>query len=277
MFTTEYLKDTIIQPLIDNLSNYKELLIQILIALAVVFAAWFIAKIVQLIIKLLLRILHFDKIADGTGITKFLESGGLFNIPSTTVSNLFYWIIIFVGFTVAVNIFTTQSAFQIVDRLILFIPQALVGVFIFIIGMAIAVFLSKMIQSAIVRTGIRENVASFLQKIVFASIAVFSLLLGLSQLKVQDRVIAIVIENILEYSFLGLAIAFGLGGRYIASDIIAAFKLRKIYHKGAEISYDKVKGVLKEIGMFDSLVYTEEGIINIPNSALAKKIIKRKI
>lgn len=277
MFTKEYLNDTILQPLIDNLLNYKDLFKQFLIALAVVIAAWLVAKLVQFIIKLLLRILQFDKISDNLGITKFLESGGLYNIPTTTISNLFYWIVLFIGFTVAVNIFTTQSAFQIVDRLILYIPQALVGVFIFIIGMAIATFLSKLFQSAIVRAGIRERVASFLQSLIFASIAIFSLLLGLAQLKVSNEVIAVVINNILQYSFLGLAIAFGLGGRYIASDIIASVKLKKLYKKGAEISYDNIKGVLKEVGLFDSLVYTEDGVINVPNSTLAKKAIKRKI
>ena len=277
MFTKEYFEEAILDPLIENLANYKELLVQFLIAVAIIIVGWIVAKIVQIIVKIVLRILHFDNFSDRTGFTKFLEHGGLHNIPSTTVANLFYWIILFIGFTVAVNIFTAQSAFQIVDRLILYIPQALLAIFIFIIGIAIGIFLSKILQSAIIRAGIRARVASFLQSLLFATIAIFSLLLGLSQLKVSDDVIAVIINNILEYSFLGLAIAFGLGGRFIAADIIAAFKLRKLYPKGSEIEYDDVKGVLKEIGWFDSLVYTEKGIVNIPNSALARKVIKRKI
>lgn len=277
MFTKEYLNSTIIEPLINNLTNYKELLIQLVIALIVIMGTWIIAKIIQLILKLILRLFHFDNFSDKIGITKFFESAGLHNIPSTTLSNLFYWIILFIGFTVAVNIFTTQDAFQLVDRLIVYLPQALVAVFIFIIGMAFAILFSKILQSAMIRAGIREQVASVLKTLLFASIAVFSILLGLSQLKVADNVIAVIINNILQYLFLGLAIAFGLGGRYMAGDILASFKLRKIYPRGSEISYDNVKGVLKDVGLFDALVYTEEGIINIPNSALAKKIIKRKV
>ncbi len=277
MFTKEYLNSTIIEPLINNLTNYKELLVQLVIALIVIVATWLIAKLVQLVLKIILRILHFDNFSDKLGITKFFESAGLHNIPSTTLSTLFYWIILFIGFTVAVNIFTTQDAFQLVDRLIVYLPQALVAVFIFIIGMAFAILFSKILQSAMVRAGIRENVASLLKALLFASIAVFALLLGLSQLKVSETVIAVIINNMLQYTFLGLAIAFGLGGRTIAGDIIASFKIKKLYPRGSEISYDNVKGVLKEVGLFDALVYTEEGIINIPNSSLAKKIIKRKV
>lgn len=277
LFTKDYFRENILDPLTENLSHYTEILVLFLTAAVIIIISWIVAKIVQILVKIILRVLHFDNFSDRTGFTKFLEHGGLHNIPSTTVANLFYWIIIFIGFTMAVDVLTAQSAFQIVDRLILYIPQALLAIFIFIIGIAIGIFLSRILQSAIIRAGIRARVASFLQTLLFATIAIFSLLLGLSQLKVSDQVIAVIINNILEYSFLGLAIAFGLGGRFIASDIIAAFKLRKLYPKGSEIEYDDVKGVLKEIGWFDSLVYTEKGIVNIPNSALARKMIKRKI
>ncbi len=277
MFTMEFFKETVIEPLLENLANYKDLFVQLLIATIILIIGWILAKIFRFIITLILRILHFDDFSDKSGFTRFLESGGLHNIPSTTIGNLLYWLILFISFTVAVNIFTTQSAFQLVDRLILYIPQALVAVFIFIIGVAFAVFLGKILKSAVVRAGVRENIAYFLQILLYSIIAIFSLLLGLSILKVSEQVIAVIINNILKYTFLGLAIAFGLGGRYMAGDIIASFKLKRLYPKGSEIHYDKVDGVLKEIGIFDSLVYTKDGIINIPNSSLAKKIIKRKI
>ena len=92
-----------------------------------------------------------------------------------------------------------------------------------------------------------------------------------------DKVLNAIIINVLQWSIIGFAIAFGLGGRHIASDIVASLKIRKLYNKGAEVEYDNVKGVLKEIGWFDSLVYTDTGVINIPNSSLARKIIRRKI
>ncbi len=277
MFTKEYLQGTILTPLIENLANYKELLVQLIIATIIIIVGWIIAKILQIIIKFTLRLIHFDRFSDRTGFTKFLEYGGLHNIASTTIANIFYWIILFISFTVAVNIFTTQSAFLVIDRLILYIPEAFLALFIFIIGVALGIFFGKILQSVLIRAGIRERVASFFQFLLLFTIAFSSFLIGLSQLKVSNDVIAVIINNILEYTFVGLAIAFGLGGRFIASDIIAAWKLRRLYQKGSEIEYDKVKGVLKEIGWFDSLVYTEKGIINIPNSSLARKVIKRKI
>ncbi len=277
MFTKEFFQETIIDPLIENLSSYKDLLIQLLIAIIIVIIGWIIAKIIQISTKLILRILNFDRFSDKSGLTKFLDSGGLHNIPSTTIANLLYWIIIFISVTVSVNIFTTQSAFQLVDRLILYIPQAIVAVFILMLGIAFGIFFGKLLRTAIIRSGIRENIALYFQLFLTISISFFAFILSLSILKVSERVIAVIINNLLEYIFIALAIAFGLGGRYIAADIIASFKLKQIYKKGDEVKYDNIKGVLKEITPFDSLVYTKDGIINIPNSRLAQKSIKRKI
>ncbi len=277
VFTREYFQLTIIDPLLDNLSQYQEILNQLLIAVLILIVAWIAAKIIQLIVKFILRLFSwFDKLSDKTGLTKFLEHSGLHNIPSTTIANLVYWIILFLGFTLAVDQFGVP-AFILVKRLIIYIPSALVSVFIIIIGVAIAILFGGLLQSGMRRAGIRENIASFFKNILFVSIIVFSIIHGLRQLRVTQQVISVIITHILQWSFIGFAVAFGLGGRHIASDIVASFKLRKLYPKGEEVEYDDVKGVLKEIGWFDSLVYTEEGIINIPNSALARKVIKRKI
>jgi len=144
-------------------------------------------------------------------------------------------------------------------------------------GVAIATLLSKLLHSVLKRAGLHDNISSFLKSMLFLSISVSAILIALAQLNVPQHIISAIISHILQWLFIGIAIAFGLGGRLLAADILASFKLKKIYPKGAEVEYDNVQGALKEVGWFDSLVYTEKGIINIPNSVLARKTIKRQI
>ncbi len=276
IFSKEYFQFNIIGPLLETLSQYKEILYQLILAFIILTLSWIVAKTIQLIVKFILRLVYFDKLSDKTGFTRFLEHSGLHNIPSTIISSLFYWIVIFIGFTIAVEVFGVL-AFPLVQRLIIYVPYALASVFVIIMGMAIAVLLSKFLQSVLVRAGLAASIAKFLKNILFTAIAVKSIFIGLNQLNVSQDVINAIITHVLQWSFIGFAIAFGLGGRIIAADILASFKLKNLYPKGAEVEYDDVKGVLKEIGWFDSLVYTEKGIINIPNSSLARKIIRRKI
>ncbi len=279
MFNRLYsdVRETILIPLLENMAQYKEILKPLFYAIIIFIATWIAAKIVQVIIRYILRIFHwFDKLSDKTGFTRFLEHSGLHNIPSITISNLIYWIILFIGFTAAVD-HLGVPAYILVQQLIIYIPNALLSVFMVIIGIAVALLLSRLLQSAIIRAGIREGVASFVKNILFTAIAGFSIYQGIKQLEVDQKVLNAIIGNIIQWSAIAVAIAFGLGGRHIASDIVGSFKLKKLYPKGTEINYDDVKGVLKEVGWFDSLVYTEKGIVNIPNSSLAKKIIKRKI
>ena len=244
MFTKEYFQFNIIEPLLESLNQYKEILYQLILAFIILTITWIVAKIIQIIVKFILRLIYFDKFSDKVGLTRFLEHSGLHNIPSTTVSSLFYWIIIFIGFTSAVEVFGV-FAFTLVQRLIVYIPNALASVFVIIIGMAIAVLLSKFLQSILIRTGLHKNIAGFMKNILFAAISVFSILLGLNQLRVKPEIINAIITYVLQWSFIGFAIAFGLGGRVMAGDIIASFKLKKLYQKGTEVEYDKVKGVLK--------------------------------
>ena len=276
VFFTKAYWNELIASLLENLGHYEEILGQLIMAFIILTIFWLAAKLVQIIIKFILRLFHFDKFSDKVGFTRFLEHSGLHNIPSTTMSSLFYWIIIFIGFTQAVEVFGVV-AFVLVQRLITYIPNALAAFLVLIMGMAVAVLLSKFLQSVIMRTGIRKGIAALLKNVLFAAIAVFSILLSLNQLNVPNEVTRTIITYLLHWGIIGFAIAFGLGGRHIASDIVASFKLKHLYPKGTEVSYDNVKGVLKEIGLYDSLVYTEKGIVNIPNSSLARKIIKRKI
>jgi len=271
------------EPLLNSLKDYGEIIKSLFIILIVVALSWVIGKLVQFVIKLLLRIIHFDDFSDRIGFTRFLEHGGLHNIPSTTIANIFYWIILFIGFTVGIGITSEVLAVDNVRKLFNFIPEALLGILIVMLGMAVGVFLSKILRIALIRAGLQEKIVLMFQSLLLLFFALKSLYIGLtvvgiSMQKIQNyKLIEQIFQNVITYTFLGLAIAFGLAGRHLASDILASFKLKKLYPKGSEVEYDDVKGVLKEIGWFDSLIYTEEGIINIPNSLLARKIIKRKI
>ncbi len=277
IFSKAYIKMEIWEPLKEILRYYYEDIgKKLLVALLILIATFIVAKIVQVLLKLILRLLKFDDFSDKIGLTKFLESGGLYNIPSTTIANLIYWIILFIGFTVSVDRLLERSAYQIVGKLIFYIPDALTGIFIFIVGSAIGVFLAKFLRILVLKMGIREKIAKFIEVFLLALIVIFSLLLALEQVRLSQKVVGIIIDNALTYTFLGLALAFGIGGRFFAGDIVAGLKLRRLYPRGSEIYYDNVKGILKKIGLFDSLVYTEEGIVNIPNSLLARKIIMRK-
>ncbi len=160
IFSKEYFQFNIFEPLMENLNQYREILYQFILAFIILTLSWIVAKTIQLIVKFILRLVYFDKLSDKSGFTRFLEHSGLHNIPSTIISSLFYWIVIFIGFTIAVEVFGV-FAFPLVQKLIIYVPYALASVFVIIMGMAIAVLLSKFLQSVLVRAGLVASIAKF--------------------------------------------------------------------------------------------------------------------
>jgi len=271
-----YILNEILMPIKDNLINYNGPLFKnLLIALAIIVVGFLAGLLVKLIIKLLLKLIRFDTICDKTRITAFLENSGIHNIPSNAVADLFFWVIMLVAFISAMNPLVTNSSFQVFQQILSFLPNALIAIFVLVFGMAVGYVLSKILRSFAVNSGLKKSVSTLLEKCLFFLFVVFSAVLALEQVGVGKTIILPLVDDILKYSFLGIAIAFGLGTRSFAEDFLASFKIKSAFPKGAEIILDGEKAIVKEIYLFHTLLYTEKGVIDVPNATLSRRIIKK--
>ncbi|GEM_PF-1551833 len=231
----------------------------------------------RLVIKNILRVIRFDDWADKVKISTFLEGGGLKNVPSTAVGNLVYWIVMFFAFSIAISEIAQEgAAFQAITGLFYYLPRTFLAIFLLIIGVALGDFFKKIIKSMAVNAGTRPQIADMIGLIMMLFIVIFSIFGALNALKLSSQVIKNITDHAISYILLGLAIALALGGRHMASDFIAYFKLKKAYPKGTSLTIDNKKGVIKEVNLFYSIMYTEEGVVNIPNHSLARKISVRE-
>ncbi len=271
-----YIRDEILMYVYDNLIVVNlELIKGIFLALVILLAGWIVGKIVELVIKLILKIVHFDDICDRTGITKLMENGGIHNIPSNAVAVFFYWIILLITFVLAIDKILSSSSFQAIMVLIKFIPTAFLALLILIIGLALGYFFSKMIKGFVINTGAGTKFSVFLEKAFFVAFAVFTVMLALQKLGVPRIVTASIIDNLIKFGIIGVAIAFGIGTKNFAEDFLSYFKIMSAFPKGSEILIDGEKAIVKEIRLFHTLLYMEKGIMDLPNATLSRKIVKK--
>ena len=254
----------------DNASSWgelgKDILMFLIIILIGALVGWLIGP---LAIKNLLHVIGFDALADRLKISKFFESGGLQNIPSTAIGNIIYWIILFFSFSIAIGYMQGEGlAFQRITGLFQYLPRAFLAIFLIIIGVALGSFFSRIIKSIAVNAGTRSQVANALGTLIMLFIVIFSITSALQALNLSTQLIKNITDHTISYILLGVAIALALGGRYLAGD----FKLIRAYPKGCEMKIDGKKGVVKEIKLFYTVIYTEEGVMNVPNHHLARKI-----
>ena len=123
-----------------------------------------------------------------------------------------------VGLTVAADL---------MQKIVLFIPNIIAAVFILIVGMFAAVLVRNLVRVSASNAGIPQaNLMSNISEVV---IMVFAVAMALEQLQIGGRIIDLTISIILGSFGLGFALAFGLGCKDMVGKSVGDFlsKLKK--------------------------------------------------
>ena len=196
--------------------------------LVILLVGWIVAIILKNILVKVLGFLKLDTLSGKVKLSEILEKGGVKYTLSEIIGNVFYWIVIFITIATAVNALGLTSVSLILDRIILYVPNIIIAVFVLIFGLFLSSFLSSVVITTSANAGISH--AAALGKIVSTIIVVFSVMIALEQLNIAASIINAVITIIFASIGLAFAIAFGLGSKDIAgkmiSDLVNTFKKR---------------------------------------------------
>lgn len=187
-------------------------------AIIVFVIGWFIAIGVGKLIAEVLARLKFNKIFERTGWKEALEKAELKVNPSEFVGAIFKWILVIVFLLVAVEILGLPQFAIILNRLIGWLPNLVVAIAIFVVAVIVADILDKVIRASVQKIGVKY--VGTLGAITRWAIYVFSGLAILVQLGVAQALINTLITTLLGMIALALGLAFGLGGKDAASQII---------------------------------------------------------
>ncbi|MFA5780454.1 MAG: hypothetical protein WC947_10010 [Elusimicrobiota bacterium] len=194
--------------------------------LLILLVGWLLAVVLKKVLVKVLVFLKVDMLSGKINLSQLLEKGGIRHTLSEIIGIIFYWIIIFVAIATAINALGLTSVSTVMDRIILYVPNVVIALFILIFGLFLSSFLSSVIVTMSVNAGISH--ANILGKVVSVIVIVFSAMIALEQLNIAAAIINAVITIIFASMGLAFAIAFGLGSKDLAakiiSDIVDAFK-----------------------------------------------------
>lgn len=247
----------------------------IVFSLALILFGWLCAILIRKIVTKLLRALGFDVLSQKIGFKKFLEKGGLEKSPSSLAGWTFYWIILLNALIMAQDAVDLKITSQLIQNIILCIPNVLVTIII----LALGIFISKFAYKFVDKTAHLANIPihSLLGTIGRYAVLGLTVVAVLEYLNVPNLIMSkwlIVIFAVIPVgSFLILLVA----GKDVFSNIINGRFLLHEFKRGDYIEYDSTSGKIDSIGAISTKLKTdiEEEII-IPNSELIKKVIKRK-
>lgn len=211
--------EVLLEPAKVVLSQIGQFIGKTLGVVIILIIGWVIAKVIKtLVIKGLKAIKIVDIISERIELNSILAKGGIEYSLSELVGVICYWLMLLITFVVAINFLGLTVAADLLNRIVLYIPNVIAGIFILILGIFIATLLKNIVQTAANNMGISQ--ANLLAKVTEIVIIAFSIFITLEQLKIGIRITEITLSIILGSIGLGLALAFGLGCKDIVADYV---------------------------------------------------------
>jgi Conserved TM helix len=192
-------------------------------ALAILIIGYFVAKVIG---KLVARVLN------RAGLDRTLHSGTGGNFvqkvtssPSRLVGSIAFWAILLGTISLAVSVLGIDALTDFVAAIYAYLPNVLAAVLIFLVASAISAGVATLVTRTMGDTTLGKIVATA-APILVMTIATFMIL---DQLMIAETIVTITYAGLIGAIALGTALAFGLGGRDVASRM-----LEGAYQKGQE-------------------------------------------
>lgn len=209
----------ILQSLQDVFGKFlTNFLPKFIVAIIVFIFGWFVALVIGKLIAEILKRLGLDKIFERTGWKEALGKAEIKVQPSEFIGTIFKWVLVIAFLIAAVEILGLTQFAILLNRIVSWLPNLIVAVVIFFVAIVIADILQKIIKASAQKIGIKY--AGILEGIVRWGIYVIAIFAILDQLRIASALINALIFGFVGMLSLGLALAFGLGGRDTAAKII---------------------------------------------------------
>jgi len=217
----------LLEPARSVLAQIGQFVMNILLVLIILIVGWIISKVIRTIVTKGLRMVKVDELSDRIGLEALLEKGSIGYSLSELIGIICYWLALLVTFMVAINAIGLTIAADLLNKVVLYIPNVIAAIFILILGMFAATILKNIVLTAANNAGLSQG--KVLGKAVEVVIIVFAVFVGLEQLNIGIRITELTLGLALGCIGLALALAFGLGCKDIAGKFVEDFmdKLKK--------------------------------------------------
>jgi len=219
----------LLEPARTVLGQIGKFLVDALLVIIILIIGWIISRLIKAVATKVLRTIKLDEISDKVGLDTLLEKGGIAYSLSELIGVICYWLALLVTFMVAINAVGLTVAAELLNKVVLYIPNIIAAIFILILGMFVATILRNVVQTAANNAGLSQT--KLLSKIVEVIVIAFAIFVALEQLKIGIRITELTLSIVLGAVGLGCALAFGLGCKDIAgkfvSELIDKVKTKK--------------------------------------------------
>lgn len=207
---------------LDTLFGFLPNLLGFLVILIV---GYFVARIVKSVVAKLLDKAGLDRHLHSGQTGEYVERISPGASPSRLIGSVVFWFIFLFVLSAAIGALQIPAVTAFMNQVLAYLPNVVVAVLIFVIAGVVAAGVAGLVAKTMGDTPTGKVVASVVPALVMG-IAIFMVL---NQLRIAPEIVQITYTALIGALALGLALAFGLGGREVAAEM-----LRGAYRKGQE-------------------------------------------
>ena len=202
----------LLQPLENALGVFLSYIPQIIGAIIILIVGYIIGKVLQALVTKVLRSVGFEDWMERGGVKQFFDRASTRQTPSGVLGKVVFWFVFIIAITMAADALGLQQISSFLNQLIAYIPSIFVAILILLLAALLANFLASIVRGA---TG-----SDILASVVQYGVIIYAVFVALTQLGIAVTLTAPTFLILLGAVALAAAIAFGIGGREVAKDIV---------------------------------------------------------
>jgi hypothetical protein len=215
----------IVDSLQQGLDAFFSFLPNLIAFLVILIVGYFIAKLVKGIVRKGLEKAGLDRRLHESDAGEYVERLSPGASPSNGIGRVVFWIIFAFVLTAAIGALKIPAVTAFMNQVLAYLPNVIAAIAIFVVAAAIAGGAAAAVAKLMGDTPTGKVVASVVPTLVM----VIGLFMVLNQLKIAEEIVMITFAVLMGSVGLGLALAFGLGGREVAAEMLG-----DAYQKGRE-------------------------------------------
>jgi small-conductance mechanosensitive channel len=215
------MKDMIVQGLQQAYQNMVRMLAEFLprlvVMLVIILVGVLVAYGLKYLLRALLHLTRLDRLSEEAGASRMLRMAAL---PSMTevLSRSIFWITVLGFVLIGISVLGVAGLQDQISRLLLLLPEIVVAIVILFLGLVIANFLSRAALLAAVNAGYASP--TLLSWSIRFVIWILAISMALEELGVARQTVIAAFSIVFGALMLGLAIAFGFGGKDLARNFL---------------------------------------------------------
>jgi hypothetical protein len=179
---------------------------------------WIIASALATAVAAILRTVKFNDLAQRAGISGFVQRMGVHTDAAGFLANIVKWFVRLIALVTAFDALGLPAVSQVLQQILLWLPNLIVALVVLVIAGLAANALAGLVRGATGESGLGNP--DLLATIARVAVWSFAIVIAVNQIGIATTIVNTLFMATVGAVAVAFALAFGLGGRETAAEIV---------------------------------------------------------